>query len=132
MASVVTYRRKLVPTVGQTEASTGVQIRTGFSSASGGSHASGLIFRRLAIDYVVDYVARFGVGASLPPGVSLQIGEHRLFIGSFPESYPREVRVFSSVTDPLPTRGCTAVLGEEETRVHTAVMMAGTTASSNH
>ena len=66
----------------------------GFSSTSGGSHASGLILRRGAIDYVVDYSARFGVGAPLPPGVSLQVGSHRLFIGSFPEAYPREVRVF--------------------------------------
>src|SRR4051812_2665485 len=101
MASAVTYRRQLAPTLGQTEVSTGVQIRMGFSSASGGSHASGLIFRRGAIDYVVNYAARFGVGAPLPPGVSLQISNHRLFIGSSPEAYPREVRVFSSVTDPL-------------------------------
>ena len=42
------------------------------------------------------------------------------------------MRVFSSVTDPLPTRGCTAAPGGVETRVHAAVMMAGTTASSNH
>src|SRR3954462_9793551 len=91
MEFAVTFRRQLAPTVGQTEASTGVQIRTGFSSASGGSHASGLIFRRGAIDFVVDYTEWFGVGAPLPPGVSLQIGSHRLFIGSFPEAYPREV-----------------------------------------
>ena len=118
--------------MGQTEASTGVKIRTGFSSASGGSHASGLILRRGAIDYVVDYSARFGVGAPLPPGVSLQVGSHRLFIGSFPEAYPRDVRVFSSITDPLPTRGCTAAPGGEDGRVHATVMMAGTTASSSH
>ena len=68
-----------------------------------------------AIDYVVDYSARFGVGAPLPPGVSLQVGSHHLFINSFPEAYPRDVRVFSSVTDPLSTRGCQAVLGGEET-----------------
>src|SRR3954470_16626223 len=132
MASVVTYRRQLARTVGQTEASTGVQIRTGFSSVSGRSHASGLIFRRGAIDYVVEYTARFGVGAPLPPGVSLQVGEHRLFIGSFPEAYPREVRVFSKVTDPLLTRGCTEAPGGVDAHVHAVVMMVGTTASSNH
>src|SRR4051812_1610368 len=132
MESAVTYRRQLVPTVGQTEASTGVQIRTGFSSVSGGSHAFGLIFKRGAIDYVVDYAARHGVGAPLPPGVSLQIGEHRLFIGSFPEAYPREVRVFSSVTDPLPIRGCTAAPSGADAREHAAVMMVGTAASSTH
>src|SRR4051812_45116062 len=88
MASAVTYRRQLAPTVGQTEASTGVQIRTGFSSISGGSHASGLIFRCGAIDYVADYSRRFAVDTPLPPGVSLQIGSQRLFIGSVPEAYP--------------------------------------------
>ena len=117
--------------MGQTEASTGVKIRAGFSSVPGSSHASGLIIRRGAIDHVVDYSARFGVGASLPPGVSLQVGSHRLFISSFPEAYPREVRVFSSITDPLPTRGCQAVPGGEDGRGCAAVMMVGTTASSN-
>src|SRR3954462_6468437 len=102
MASAVTLRRQLVPTKGQAEASTGVKIRTGFSSVSGGSHASGLIIRRGTIDHVVDYSARFGVGAPLPPDVSLQVRSHRLFISSFPEAYPREVCVFSSITDPLP------------------------------
>src|SRR3954467_3935064 len=131
MASAVTFQRQLAPTVGQTEASTGVKIRTGFSSVSGGSHASGLIFRRGAIDHVVDYSTRFGVGAPLPPGVSLQVGSHRLFIGIFPEAYPREVCVFSSITDPLPTRGCQAAPGGEDGRVCVAVMMAGTHTSSN-
>src|SRR5438874_1045866 len=118
--------------MGQTEASTRVLIRTRFSYASGRSHASGLIFRRGAIDYMVEYPERFGVGAPLPPGVAVSIGSHRLFIGSFPEAYPRKVRVFSCVTDPLSTRGCTAAPGGVETRVHATVMMVGTTASSNH
>src|SRR4051812_7078384 len=118
--------------MGQTEASTGVKIQTGFSSTSGGSHASGLIFRRGAIDHVVDYSARFGVGAPLPPGVSLQVGAHRLFISSSPEAYPRDIRVFSCVTDPLSTRGCTAAPGGGDGRVHAAVMMAGASSSSNH
>src|SRR3954466_6167889 len=131
MASAVTFRRQLAPTVGQTEASAGVKIRTGFSSVSGGSHASGLIIRRGAIDHVVDYSARFGVGVPLPPGVSLQVGSHRFFISSFLEAYPREVRVFSSITDPLPTRGCQAAPGGGEGPVCVAVMMAGTNASSN-
>src|SRR3954465_11089408 len=131
MASSVTLRRQMAPTVGQTEASTGVKIRTGFSSVSGGSHASGLIIRRGAIDHVVDYSARFGVGAPLLPGVSLQVGSHRLFISSFPEAYPREVRVFSIITDPLPTRGCQEAPGGEDGRVSAAAMMAGTHASSN-
>src|SRR3954465_9410036 len=131
MASAITSRRQLAPTVGKTQASTGVKIRTGFSSVSGRSHASGLIIRHGAIDHVVDYSARFGVDAPLPPGVSLQVGSHRLFISSFPEAYPREVRVFSSITDPLPTRGCQAALGGVDVRACVAVMMAGTNASSN-
>lgn len=131
MASVVTMRRQLAPTVGQTKVSTEVLIRTGSSSSSNESHTSGLIFRHGAVDFVVDYAARFGVGAPLLPGVSLQIGSHRLFISSFPEAYPREVRVFSSATDPLPTWGFTAASGGVESRVHATVMMAGTTASNN-
>ena len=131
MASAVTYRRQLAPTVGQTEASTGVKIRTGSSSASGGSRASGLILRHGAIDYVVDYSARYKAGAPLPPGVSLQVGSHRLFIGSFPEAYPRDIRVFSCATDPLLTRGCAAAPGQEEGRLHAAVMMAGASSSTN-
>src|ERR1041384_4744214 len=132
MASAVAYRRQLAPIVGQTEASTRVKIRTGFSSASGGSHASGPILKRGAIDYVVDYSARYGVGAPLPPGVSLQVGSHRLFICSFPEAYPREIRIFSCITGPLSTRGCIAAPGGEDGRVHAAVMMAGASSSSNH
>src|ERR1041385_8240845 len=89
MASVVSKRRKLAPIIGQTEASTGVLIRMGSSSTSSMSHASGLIFRRGAVDFVVDYAVQFGVGAPLPPGVSLQIGSHRLFISCFPKAYPR-------------------------------------------
>src|ERR1041384_4392685 len=131
MASAVAYRRQLAPTVGQTEASTGVKIRTGFSSASGGSHASGLIFRHGAIDHVVDYSSRHGVGIPLPPRVSLQVGSHRLFIGSFPEAYPKEIRVFSCITDPLSTRGCSAAPGGGDGRVHASVMMAGASSSSN-
>src|SRR3954462_9908134 len=125
MASSVTFRRQLAPTVGQAEASTGVKIRTRFSSASGGSHASGLILRRGAIDYVVDYSARHGVGALVPPGVSLQIGSHRLFIGSFLEAYPKDIRIFSCITDPLSTGDCIAAPGGEDGRMHATVMMAG-------
>src|SRR4051812_15715403 len=131
MASAVTYRRQLAATVGQAEASTGVKIRTGFSSASGGSHASGLILRRGEIDYVVDYSARHGVGAPVPPGVSLQIGSHRLFIGNFPEAYPRDIRIFSCITDPLSTSDCIAAPGGGDGRVHATVMMAGASSSSN-
>ena len=80
---------------------------------------------------MVDYSARFGVGAPLLPCVSLQVGSHRLFIGSFPEAYPQDVRVFFSATDPLPTRGCTAAPGGGDGRVHAAVMMAGASSSSN-
>src|SRR3954463_16383137 len=132
MASVITDRRQLAPTVGQTDASTGGQIRTGSSSASGERHASGLIFRHGAIDYVVDYSARHGFGVPLPPGVSLQVGAHRLFINSFPEAYPKEIRIFSCTTDPLSTRGCEAAPGGGDGRVHASVMMAGASSSSNH
>src|ERR1043165_4591781 len=118
--------------MGETEASTRVKIQTGFSSASGGSHTSGLVFRRGAIDHVVDYSARHGVGIPLPLGVSLQIGTHRLFISSFPEAYPKEIRIFSCTTDPLSTRGCEAAPGGGDGRVHAPVMMAGASSSSNH
>src|SRR3954463_13528959 len=131
MASAVTDRRQLAPTVGQTEASTGVKIRTGSSSSSGERHASGLILRRGAIDHVVDFSARHGFGVPLPPGVSLQVGTHRLFISSFPEAYPKEIHVFSCITDPLSTRGCRAAPGGGDSRVHASVMMAGASSSSH-
>src|SRR4051812_7924129 len=131
MASAVTYRGQLAPTMGKAQASTGVKIRTGFSSASGGSHASGLILRRWAIDYVVDYSARHGVGALVPPGVSLQIGNQRLFIGSFPEAYPKDIRIFSCITDPLSTGDCIAASGGGDSCVRAAIMMAGASSSSN-
>ena len=67
----------------------------------------------------------------MPPGVSLQVGSHRLFIGSFPEAYPRDIRVFSCATDPLLTRGYVAAPGQEEGRLHAAVMMAGASSSTN-
>ena len=65
-----------------------------------------LIFRHGVFDYVVDYALRFGVGEPLPPGVILRIGSHRISITDLPDVYPREVRVFTSTTNPLPTRGC--------------------------
>src|SRR3954468_8008696 len=59
MASAVTNRRHLAPTVGQTEASTGVLIRTGPSSASSARFASGLVLRFGAWDYVIDNASWF-------------------------------------------------------------------------
>src|SRR3954462_7144488 len=105
MASAVTIRRQLAPTMGKIGASTGVLIRTGPSSSSSARCASGLVFRFGVIDYVVDYASRFGVGEPMPPGVILPIGSHRIFVTDHPDVYLREVRVFTSTTDPLPTRG---------------------------
>ena len=97
MASAVTKRRQLAPTVGQAEASTGVLIWTGPSSSSSARCASGLVFRHGVFDYVIDYASQFGA-EPLPPGVILPVGSHCIFIADLPGS-------------PLPTRGCLAVQG---------------------
>src|SRR3954470_17580240 len=102
MASAVTNRRQLAPTVGQAGVSTGVLIRTGSSSASRTRFASGLVLRNGAWDYVIDNASRFRAGGPLPSGVIIPFGGHRVFVAALPEIFPRGVRVFSELTDPLP------------------------------
>src|SRR3954464_1594135 len=130
MASAVTKRRQLAPTVGQAGASTGVLIRTGPSSSSCVRFASGLVLRSGAWDYVVDNASRFRAGGPLPSGVIIPFGGHRVFVAVIPGVFPREVRVFSELTDPLPVGS--EVVGAEGTtpRIRAEVMMAG--ASSHH
>ena len=116
--------------MGQAEASTGVLIRTRASSASRVRFASGLVMRSGAWDFVIDNASRFGAGMSLPRGVIISFGGHRVFVATLPDVFPREVRVFSELTDPLP--GGPDVVGTEGTTAHirAEVMMAG--ASSRH
>src|SRR4051812_38413232 len=130
MASAVTDRRQLAPTVGQAGVSTGVLIRTGSSSSSRIRFASGLVLRNGARDYVIDNASRFMEGGPLPSGVIIPFGDHRVFVAAIPEIFPREVRVFSELTDPWPVGP--EVVGAEGTtpRIRTEVMMAG--ASSHH
>src|ERR1043165_6771769 len=113
MASAVTKRRQLAPTVGQAGASTGVLIRTGPSSSSRIRFASGLVLRNGAWDYVIDSTSRFRAGGRLPSGVILPFGDHRVFVAAIPEVFPREVRVFSELTDSLPVGP--EVVGAEST-----------------
>src|SRR3954469_25162378 len=130
MASAVTNRRQLAPTMGQAGVSTGVLIRTGSSSSSHTRFASGLVLRNGAWDYVIDNASRFRAGGPLPSGVIIPFGDHRVFVAAIPEIFPREVRVFSELTDPLPVGP--EVVGAEGTTPHirAEVMMAG--ASSHH
>src|SRR4051812_30074109 len=66
----------------------------------------------------------------LPRGVIVPFGSHRVFVAALPEVYPKEVRVFSGLTDPLPF-GAGVVESEGTTSyVRAEVMMAG--ASSRH
>src|SRR3954467_8025912 len=88
--------------MGQAEASTGVLIRTGPSSSSRVRFASGLVLRSEAWDYVVDNASRFRAGGPLPSGVIIPFSGRRVFVAALPEIFPREVRVFSELTDPLP------------------------------
>src|SRR4051812_48868152 len=88
--------------MGQAEASTGVVIRTGPSSSSSARFVSGLVLKFGAFDYIVDNASRFGARAPLPRSVILPLGSHRVFIASVSDGYPREVQVFSGVTDLLP------------------------------
>src|SRR4051812_6831549 len=130
MASAVNNRRQLAPTVGQAGVSTGVLIRTGSSSASRTRFASGLVLSNGAWDYVIDNASRFRAGGPLPSGVIIPFGDLRVFVVVIPEVFPREVRVFSELTDPLPVGS--EVVGAEGTTPHirAEVMMAG--ASSHH
>src|ERR1043165_4104235 len=130
MASAVTNRRQLAPTVGQSGASTGVLIRTGPSSLSRTRFASGLVLRNGACDYIVDNASRFRAGGPLPSGIIIPFGGHRVFVAALTEIFPREVRVFYELTDPLPI-GLEAVGAAGTTpRIRAEVMMAG--ASSHH
>src|SRR4051812_49381310 len=130
MASAVINRRQLAPTVGQAGVSTGVLIRTGSSSASRTRFASGLVLRNGAWDYVINNASRFRAGGPLPSGVIIPFGGHRVFVAVVPEVFPREVRVFFELTDPLPVGS--EVVGAEGTtpRIRAEVMMAS--ASSHH
>src|SRR4051812_10065929 len=130
MASAVTKRRQLVPTVGQAGASTGVLIRTGPSSSSRVLFAYGLVLRSGAWDYVVDNASRFRAGGPLPSGVIIPFGGHRVFMAALPEIFPGEVRVFSELMDPFPIGP--EAMGAAGTTLHirAEVMMAG--ASSHH
>ena len=92
MASAVTYRRQSAPTVGQSEALSGVLIRTGPISSPGARVATGLILRVGALDLLVDNASRFADGALPPRGVILPFGSHRVFIASVADMYPQEVR----------------------------------------
>src|SRR4051812_11495252 len=120
----------MAPTVGQAGVSTGVLIRTGSSFSSRTRFASGLVTRNGAWDYVIDNASRFRAGGPLPSSVIIPFGDHRVFVAAIPEIFPREVRVFSELTDPLPVGP--EVVGAEGTtpRIRAEVMMAG--ASSHH
>jgi len=130
MASAVTKRRQLAPTVGQAEASTGVLIRTGPSSSSRMRFASGLVLRNGAWDYVVDNASRFRAGGPLPSGIIIPFGGHRVFVAALPEIFPREVRMFSEPTDPLPVGPEAMGAAGTTPRIRAEVMIAG--ASGHH
>ena len=101
MASAVTLRRQLAPTVGQSEASTGVLIRTGPSSSSSVRFATGLVLRVGAVDFVTDNASRFGVGAPLPCGIILPFGSHRVFVASLLDEYPSVTPRVSCNSNPF-------------------------------
>ena len=62
-----------------------------------------MVLRFRALDYVIDNASRFRGGALPPRDIILPLGSHRVFVTSVTDEYPREVRVFSGVTDPLPS-----------------------------
>ena len=129
MASAVTYRRQLAPTVGLTEALSGVLIWTRPFSSPGARVATGLILRVGALDLLVDNASRFGAGVLPPGGVILSIGSHCVFVASVADTYPQEVRVFSSTTDPLPPSCCSTAPDGSAPHICVGVMMAGATSS---
>src|SRR4051812_39109655 len=128
MAFAVTKRRQLAPTVGQAEASTGELIRTGPSTFSSRVRfASGLVLRSRAWYYVVDNASRFRAGGPLPSGVIIPFVGHRIFVAALPEIFPRELRMFSEHTDPLPAGPEAMGAGGTTSHIRAEVMMAGTT-----
>ena len=117
--------------MGQAEVSTGVMIRTGPFSPSSARVATGLVLRVGALDFVIDNALRFGAGAPLPRGIILPFGSHCVFDASVSDLYPRKVRVFLGLSDPLPPSGCSAAPDGSTPRIRAEVMMVGA-ASSHH
>ena len=105
-------------------------IRTGPFSPSSARIAIGLVLRVGALDFVIDNASRFGARAPLPRGVILPFDSHRIFVASVSDMYPREVRVFSGISDPLPPSSCSAAPDGSAPRISAEVMMTG--AASNH
>ena len=116
--------------MGQAEASTGVLIRTGPSPSSRVRFASGLVLRSGAWDYVIDNASRFRAGGPFPSGIIIPFGGHRFFVAALPEIFPREVRVFSKLTDPLHSGPNAVGAAGTTSHIRAEVMMAG--ASSHH
>ena len=132
MASAVTYRRQLAPTVGQPEALSGVLIRTGPFSSSSTRATAGLVLRVGTLVFVVmGDASRSGAGALLPRGTVLPTDNHRVFVTSVTDVYPREVRVSSGTSDPSPLSCCSSAPDGFAPRTCAGVVMAGT-ASSHH
>ena len=130
MASAVTYRRQLAPTVGHAEALSGVLIRTGPSSSSSARATAGLVLRVGTLVFVVmGDASRSGAGALLPRGTVVPTGNHRVFVTSVADVYPREVRVSSGTSDPSPPSCCSSAPDGSAPRVCAGVVVAGTASS---
>jgi len=94
MASAVTIRRQLAPTVGPGAAAAGIKFRAGLNTSAGGRVASGLVLRFGAFDCVSDNVASFADGAFPEGGSIISFGDHRVYAAVIPEEYPSKVLTF--------------------------------------
>ncbi|KAK1625913.1 hypothetical protein QYE76_000228 [Lolium multiflorum] len=105
MASVVTPRRQLAPTVGPAAALVGDHIRAGILTISGERVVSGLVQRLGSLDFVNDNTGCFANGGRfLQNGRILEFGSHRVYLGTVKErQYPSPVLVA-----PDPPRSSTA------------------------
>ena len=66
----------------------------------------------------------------MPSGVIIPFGGHRVFVAALPEIFPREVRVFSELMDPLPIGSELVGVADTIPCIRAEVMMAG--ASSHY
>ena len=72
------------------------------------------------MDFVIDNASRFGAVAPLSRGVILPFGSHRVFVASVSDMYPREVRVFSGISDPLPPSSLSTVSDGSALRIQSS------------
>ena len=128
MASVVTTRRQLAPTVGPAVALVGVHIRTGSDiRASGERIVSGLVQRWGSLEFVSDNAGCFGNAPPPRDGIFLNLGSHRIYIAkTVPCRYPAQV---CTAADP-PLSGASGGRHRDSSVTYAEVLMTAPAANA--